>query len=264
MRRVAAVTAVLIAAGLMAPATAQAQDAPAPSAQLAKPTWKVSADLKAPTVVVGEDAVVVRGRVRPNAAGQRIVLQQRLEKQTSWRKSGAARIKRNGSFKLTDKPSEGGLREYRVVKPGTDGRKKGISRTLSVTVYAWQNLTSGFAGPSAGTYAIPSSIGTRYYPSSLQLATAGTPGYAEYTLGRLCTSLEATYALSDSSETGSTGTVQVTTDGTVRSTTNLVVGTVAEAVLDLKGVYRLRLDLASSAEPKGYTAVGTPRVLCAR
>ena len=259
MRRTAAVTAVLIAAGLLAPAATATAAAPA-----AKPTWKVSANLNAATVVVGEDTVVVKGRVRPNARGQKVVLQQRLEKQTSWRKSGVARIKRNGTYKLTDEPSEGGLREYRVLKPGTDGLKKGVSRALPVTVYAWQDLVGAFAGPSSGLSPAAVSIATRNYSNSLAQTTAGTAGFAEFTLGRLCTSLEATYALSDTSETGSTGAVQVTTDGAVRSSTPLAVGTLIEATLDLRNVFRLRFDLASSATPKGVTAVGTPRVLCAR
>lgn len=257
MRRTAAVTAVLIAAGLLAPATAA-------EARAAKPTWKVTASVNLRTVVAGEDKVVVRGKVKPRAAGQKVVLQQRLEKQKRWAKSGTTRIKKNGTYKLTDQPTAGGMREYRVLKPGTDGRRKAVSKTLDVTVYAWQDLTTSFTGPRLAVHSFSIvSIGTRAYSSSIEHVEAETPGFAEFTLGRLCTSLEATYALTDASETGSTGSVQVSTDGTARYAAPFTVGTVAEPVIDLTGVYRLRFDLASSVTPRAHTAVATPRVLCA-
>ena len=256
MRRVAAVTAVLITAGLLAPATgAEAKAAPT--------RWKVTASINTDKIVAGEDKVVVRGRVKPNAAGQKVVLEQRLENQNRWARSGTTRVKKNGSYKVTDEPEAGGVREYRVLKPGTDGRKLGYSKTFEVTVYAWQDLVTNFSGPSSEVSKVPTTIGTRYYPSSLTQSISGTPGYTEFTLGRLCTSLDATYALSDLSETGSTGQVQVAADGTPRYSALLAVGTITNPTIDLTNVYRLRFDLGSSLTPKGFAAVGTPRVLCA-
>ncbi len=260
MRRVAAVTAVLIAAGLLAPATS----AGAKTAEAAKATWKVTASINTAKIVAGEGKIVVRGRVKPSAAGRKVVLEQRLEKQRRWAKSGTTRVKRNGRFKVTDRPEAGGVREYRVAKPGTDGRKKGYSKTMQVTVFAWQDLTSSFAGPRAEAIVTATSIGTKAYGQSIVQSTPGTPGYAEFTLGRLCTSLEATYALTDTSETGSTGGVQVLADGATRYSALMGVGTVTDPAIDLTNVYRLRFDLDSSATPNGFAAVGTPRVLCAK
>ncbi len=257
MRRVAAVTAVLIAAGLLAPATgAEAKGAGA--------TWKVTASVNTNKIVAGEGKVVVRGRVKPSAAGQKVVLEQRLEKQKRWAKSGTTRVKKNGSYKLTDNPEEGGVREYRVAKPGTDSRAKGYSKTMEVTVYAWQDLTTSFAGPRSEAIVSWATIGTKDYSSSIVQSTPGTPGYAEFTIGRLCTSLEATYALTDTSETGSTGGVQVIADGATRYSALLGVGTITDPAIDLTDVYRLRFNLDSSLAPKGFAAVGTPRVLCAK
>ncbi len=260
MRRVAAVTAVLIAAGLLAPATSAEAD----TARAAKATWKVTASINTQKIVAGEGRIVVRGRVKPSAAGQKVVLQQRLEKQRRWAKSGATRIKKNGSFKVTDRPQAGGVREYRVAKPGTDGRKKGYSKAMPVTVFAWQDLASFFTGPRSEAIVTWATIGTRTYSPSIVQSTPGTPGYAEFTLGRLCTSLEATYALTDTSETGSTGGVQVLADGATRYSALMGVGTITDPAIDLTNVYRLRFDLDSSLAPQGYAAVGTPRVLCAK
>ncbi|WP_248582706.1 hypothetical protein [Nocardioides sp. InS609-2] len=257
MRRVAAVTAVLIAAGLLAPATSA-------EAKAAKVTWKVTASVNTSKIVAGEGKVVVRGRVKPSAAGQKVVLEQRLEKQKRWAKSGTTRVKKNGSYKVTDNPEEGGVREYRVAKPGTDGRAKGYSKTMEVTVYAWQDLTTSFTGPRTEAIVTLATIGTMDYSSSIVQSTPGTPGYAEFTIGRLCTSLEATYALTDTSETGSTGGVQVVADGATRYSALLGVGTITDPAIDLTNVYRLRFNLDSSLTPKGFAAVGTPRVLCAK
>ncbi len=265
MRRVAAVTAVLIAAGLLAPvAGAAGPGADAVQARAAKATWRVNATINTEKVIADENKVVVRGRVKPYAAGQKVVLQQRLEGKERWAKSGKTRIKRNGTFKLTDKPEVGGVREYRVFKSGSDGLVKGVSKTFAVTVFAWQNLTAQFTGPRSEALVTWATIGTRTYAPSIVQTKPGTPGYAEFTLGRLCTSLEATYALTDTSQTGSTGSVQVVADGTPRFSAPLSVGTIAEQTLDLTDVYRLRFDLASSAAPDGYATVGLPRVLCAR
>lgn len=257
MRRVAAVTAVLIAAGLLAPATGA-------EAKAAKATWKVTASVNTNKIVAGEGKIVVRGRVKPGAAGQKVVLEQRLEKQNRWTKSGTTRIKKNGSYKVTDRPEEGGVREYRVAKPGTDGRAKGYSKAMEVTVLAWQDLTSSFTGPRADAIVTWATIGTKNYTPSVVQSTPGTPGYAEFTIGRLCTSLEATYALTDTSETGSTGGVTVIADGATRYTALMGVGTITNPAIDLTNVYRLRFNLDSSLAPKGYAAVGTPRVLCAK
>ncbi|MBA3783002.1 MAG: hypothetical protein H0X12_14275, partial [Nocardioides sp.] len=239
MRRVAAVTAVLIAAGLLAPATGA-------EAKAARATWKVTASVNANKIVAGEGKVVVRGRVKPSAAGQKVVLEQRLEKQKRWAKSGTTRVKKNGSYKVTDNPEEGGVREYRVAKPGTDGRAKGYSKTMEVTVYAWQDLTTSFTGPRSEAIVSWATIGTKDYSSSIVQSTPGTPGYAEFTIGRLCTSLEATYALTDASETGSTGGVQVIADGATRYSALLGVGTITDPAIDLTDVYRLRFNLDSS------------------
>jgi hypothetical protein len=108
-------------------------------------------------------------------------------------------------------------------------------------------------------------IGAEYFGQSLATTVAGTPSSVEYTLGRKCTDLRATYALTDSSATGSSGAVTVSADGAVLANHSLSVGTVVvDEVLDVSDVFRLKVDLATSATPAAIAAVATPEVLCTR
>ena len=92
--------------------------------------------------------------------------------------------------------------------------------------------------------------------------TAGTPGYIEYTLGKKVRSLRGTYALTDDSTTGASGSVTVLVDGTPVVTHQLTTGTLVEDyVLDVTNAFRIRFDFVGSATPAGRSAVGDPEVL---
>lgn len=177
---------------------------------------------------------------------------------------GPATIKKTGSFVLRDYPSVAGVRHYRVVKPASDGIRAGVSKELEVAVRRWQRLAYRGPGAASGIYSEDRpQIGTVPFPASISLEKPGVPGYAEYTLGRRCRSLRATYGLTDSSLTGSTGRVSVTVDGVVRVVHDLAIGIVFDTeYLDVTNAFRIRFDLAASASPPGWSAVGTPEVLC--
>ncbi len=57
------------------------------------------------TVAIGKETTIkVRGRVTPKAAGQKVVLQQRVGKKRAWNDTGSAKIKTDGTYLLKDKP----------------------------------------------------------------------------------------------------------------------------------------------------------------
>lgn len=232
----------------------------------AKAAWKVSASVNKTVAIGKETTIKVRGRVTPKAAGQKVVLQQRVRNKKTWKATGTARVKANGTYVLKDVPSTPGQRSYRVVKQASNGFAKGISPSLAVQVYAWEKLAFRPAGPSTNLIvAAGALIATDYYGVSLVSDLAGAPSSIEYTLGRKCLQLRATYALTDSSASGSSGAVVVSTDGAVRATHALSVGTVvADSVLDITDAFRLKLDLTTSATPAAVAAVATPEVLCTR
>ncbi|WP_107767780.1 hypothetical protein [Nocardioides terrigena] len=257
-----AAAAVMVAGPLaLTTTTAQAAD----TAERRAAAYTVKAKVNKDVVTVGEDVVKVRGKVTPRAAGAKVVLQQRLDGKTKWAVSTKAKVKRNGTFLLKDEPSVAGTREYRVLKPKSQGIRKGTSKVLSVEVYRWESLSGQPAGANANISAYGTArIGTKVYSPSLMATNPSASGYVEYTLGRLCTDLRTTYALDDSSESGSTGAVKLLVDGVTKVDQGLVVGQVVESTTDLTDAFRLRYELASSATPVGRTVVGTPEIRCTK
>lgn len=256
----AALVALVPLTALSVPASAGAESAY--DARYAA-AYKVTAKINRTTVVAKEDRVVVRGRVTPKAAGQVIVLQQKVEGRSRWVKSGTARIRATGTYVLKDDPSTGGNRQYRVVKPAGNGLAKGISTSMDVTVYAWQKLAQRVRGASEGIAVGPVLVATDTMYPSLHSVSPGSSAFIEYTLGDKCRSLRATYALTDGSATGATGSVELVADGAVRLSEQLTIGhVVRDHVVDLTDVFRIRIAMTSSETPAAYPAVATPEILC--
>ena len=256
----AATTALALSPLALAATTTQAQAASAKAG-----SYSVSAKANLEVAVAREDKVKVTGRVSPRAAGQKVILQQRVGTKKSWKQTGKAKIKQNGTYVVKDKPTTPGTRQYRVVKPASAGIRKGTSKPVTVVVYRWEKLGRRAAGPNTNVTLASAIIGTDYYGNSLVTETAGTPASIEYTLGRKCLELRSSYALTDASASGSSGAITVSTDGTARATHSLAVGTVvADEVIDLTGAFRLKFALDTSATPVAIAAVAEPEVLCTR
>jgi hypothetical protein len=267
MNRIARVACAAAATVALASLTPIAPASPAPDVgarQSSAPAYKVVASINRTEVVAGEDTVRITGKVRPKAAGQKVVLQQRRDGTTRWRKSGTARIKASGRFVLKDEPSRAGVRFYRVFKPAANGVRAGTSRELQLEVWGWERLTWRAVGANSGVWVgAYTAFGAVGYDDSLVLKTAGVAGYAEFTLGKKCRSLRATYALTDDSATGASGSVAVSVDGATRANHPLATGTIVDDdVIDVTNAFRVRFDLVGSAVPAGRSAVGFPEVLC--
>ncbi|WP_210648890.1 hypothetical protein [Nocardioides sp. SYSU D00065] len=262
LRRVAALTTATLTTAALAAGPLSL--APSHAAAAKADAYKVTAKANLKVAIGKEDTIKVRGRVTPKAAGEKVILQQRVAGKQKWRATGSAKVKSSGAYVLEDDPSTPGMREYRVVKPASDGLRRGVSKALPVQVYAWQSLASRLSGARVNLDPGTVMIAADSYSLSLATATSGTPASVEYTLGRKCTDLRATYALTDDSATGSTGRVTVTSDGTVVDDHALAVGTVVAGSLDVTGVFRLRFDLTTSATPAATAAIATPEVLCTR
>jgi hypothetical protein len=256
--------AAVVVAGPLA-VTATSAHADGASARQAT-AYAVTAKVNKQVVTVGEDVVKIRGKVTPRAAGAEVRLQQRKEGKNKWKGSGKATIKRNGTFVLKDKPSLAGTREYRVLKPAGKGVRKGTSPVLTVDVFAWEKLGSRTPGALSNVATRATAlVGTEsFYPSLMVSPTAGAPAYVEYTLGRLCTDLRATYALDDRSESGSTGAVKLLVDGVTKVDQGLVVGQAVTSTTDVTDAFRLRYELTSTASPASKPVVAMPEVRCTR
>ena len=254
----------LIAAPLVA-TTATVGNAATDTAARQAPGFAISAKVNKTTVIGKQDTIKIRGRVRPGAAGEKVVLQQRLEGKKSWAATGSAKVKANGTFLLKDEPTVAGARSYRVVQPATGGLAKSLSNEVDVVVYAWSPLTDRVRGASAGVSSTTATIGAESFADSLVNTTPDAPTFLEYTLGKKCLKVRATYALADSSATGGTGTVALKVDDRVAFATGLVLGQIVEdAETDVTGAFRIRYELASSGAPAATAVVGTPEVLCTK
>ena len=263
----AAMGLALVATPLVASTGAATATANVATAQrAAAPAYSVSASISQTTAVADEDTVKIRGKVSPRAAGEKVVLQQRMEGKKTWKKSGTATIKPTGKFVVKDDPSTAGTRFYRVLKPANDGMAKGTSKELELVVYKWESLTQRSNGAQSniqGLFGITNAtIATKAYNFSLLPIQSGTPSYVEYTLGRLCTSLRATYALDDRSESGAAGAVKLIVDGVVKADQGLLISQVVESTTDLTNAFRIRYELTSQVTPTSRPAIGTPEVLC--
>lgn len=252
----------LIATPLVA-TTATATDSTAE--RRAPAAYSVTAAINTSTAIAKEDTVKIRGRVSPKATGDKVVLQQRMEGKKSWSVSGTAKIKANGKFLLKDEPSAAGTRFYRVLKPAAGKVKKGVSKELELVVYGWEKLGSRRPGPSTNVTINTATIATETFPVSLLTTTFGPPGAIEYTLGKKCLKLRSTYALTDDTFTGGTGTVALKVDGKVAFAAGLAIGDVlADVETNVTGAFRISYELAASANPRAVVAAGSPEVLCTK
>lgn len=262
-RSTAAAAALAVLAPALALTAPAATAAPSSADARAAAPYTVVAKVNKAEVVAGEDTVRITGRVKPSAAGQLVVLQQRFEGKKRWKKSGTAKVKSTGRFVLKDDPSTPGVRFYRVLKPASNGLAAGKSKEMRLAVWAWDLLTFRTAGANAGMRFNQSpQFGTETFDHSLTTNPGGS-GFVEYTLGRKCRTLRATYSLTDDSATGATGIVAVAVDGVTKVTHGLTTGVIQEQhTLDVTNAFRIRFEAGASSNPVGTAAIGSPEVLC--
>lgn len=245
------------AAGAVAPA--QASDSAA-----AQAAYRVSLKVSTDQAVQREDKVSLTGKVSPKAAGSKVTVQIQYEGKTAWKAIGTAKVKKDGTYAFADKPSTRLDRSYRVVKPADQGGSKGVSKERAVEVFGWDWLSA--RTPSAtlnviSAYLMP--INGEDYRNTLYVDRTKISGYSEWTLGRKCTQLEATFGLSDRTATGGQAYIKATTDGTLAYARDFKLGESELKTIDVTNVYRVRFDFAQTpATPVTEPSAGAARVLC--
>lgn len=259
----ALIAAPLVATTATTATTANASTATDSFERAAAPSFSVTAKLNKTTAIANEDVVKITGSVSPKAAGEKVLLQQRLDGKSAWKPTGTAKVKATGKFVLKDDPSVAGTRHYRVLKPASGKVAKGVSKELELVVYGWEKLGYRESGPAANVEVVGATISTDYYGASITSVTPGTPATIEYTLGKKCLKLRSTYALTDSTATGGTGSVALKVDGTVAFASQLVLSQViADQETDVSNAFRISYEFTSSAAPDAKVAAAGPEVLC--
>ena len=122
--------------GALLLATAPAVSVEAAPAPARKPAFRVITSVAAHRIISSQ-TVIVTGTVRPLSIGSKVVLQKQYSAQGKWRKVGTHVIDSAGKFTLTDRPTTGKTRWYRVVKPAGAGRVRGVSDRMKVVVDPW-------------------------------------------------------------------------------------------------------------------------------
>ena len=201
--------------------------------------------------IAKETLIKVKGRVTPKAAGQKVVLQQRVGNKKSWKATGTAKIKANGTYKLTDKPSTPGHARVPRAQAGLERPRRRASARRSRS-----RSTAGRSSPTArrSTTTFTSSgatIGTEYYGQSLTTITPGTAATTEYTPGpqvhRAAGDVRPHRRLGHRLERRHHGHRR--RQARSPRTRSPWAPIVADEELDLTGVFRLKFDASTSATP---------------
>ena len=200
--RLSIATALLavVAAGVVPLASASA--GPSRSAT----TYRVTMKISTTRAVANEDTVTLTGTVSPAAPGTKVKVQVRYDGQTTWRKAGSAKVKKNSTYTFSFTPTTRQDRTYRVVKPGDDHAEADTSRERTLQAIGWVWLSSLTPSRTQDVAAISTMpINGESYGHTLYTGVDTTTGFVEYTLGRHAYKLQATYGLSDRTETGGQG-----------------------------------------------------------
>jgi hypothetical protein len=257
-------TSPIIASAVLALA-ATALAAPAATGAAAASPYKVTLKISQKEAVAKQDKVTLTGAVFPKPpANSSVVVQAKYEDQSSWRRIGTAPVKADGTYKFVEKPGTSLDRVYRVVKKADAKHEGDKSRERGLHVTKWQWLTGMTTSAAEGFAAaglMP--INGDDYTHTLYGPTTSVTGFTEYTLGRNCLVLEGTLGLSDRTETGGRATMQLKQEGVVTYDRTFGLGESEAVSVDVRDVYRLRIDYAQVAgTPATEPSFGAARVLC--
>ena len=227
-------------------------------------TWyRVTMEMSTTRAVAHEDTVTLTGAVSPAAPGTKVKVQVRYDGRTAWRKAGSAKVRKNSTYTFSFTPTTRQDRAYRVVKPADDHARadKSRERTLQTIGWVWMSsLTPSRTEDVATITTMP--INGEDYAHTLYTGVDTTTGFVEYTLGRHAYKLQATYGLSDRTETGGRGTIAVTTDGVPSFSQTFALGQSVLQTTNVTDVYRIRFDFSQIADtPVNEPSAGAARVL---
>jgi hypothetical protein len=262
-RLLSAAATVALTAGVLATtsATATATATPAHRATPFEVTAKAST-----TELVRGKKVTIHGKVSPKAKGEKDVLEQKIGK-TAWKRTGSATLNKRGHYEVSDKPSSMNPRKYRVVKAASAKHKKGVSKSVAVTVFKWHDVYDLQARSIDSFYRAPRwmTINGVKFPHSLwghNYGSAEPTGSIDYNIERQCITLKSTYGMADRADTGSSVKIDVLGDGSELFTGTFALFESQAKTLDLHGVFRLAFQYTPLTEAKAFPTIASPKVLC--
>jgi hypothetical protein len=254
----AAVIAVVLATGATGPIAQATPDAERRAA------FKATLNASKTEVISGK-RLILTGMVKPARKGTRVVLQKRTG--DKWLVEARLKTNARGVFRYTDKPHAAGIRKYRVVVPAAGRTHRGVSKPVTVGVYAWKSLSrmqerSADNTLNRGTVTF---AGTPYYPGFV--GVSGTSGSIEWNVFRKCIRLTARFGNNDDADTGSTANVSVLEDGMSGFAKSYGLAQSSIQTVDIRGAFRIAFAWTGSSggvpTTGSYPTMAEPKVLCA-
>lgn len=250
--------------GSVASAPAGAEQAP----RKAKASFEVTIRASTTEVLI-DKKVEIKGKVSPKASGAEVVLQKQLEGKKKWKNEATDTLNKKGKYSFVDKPSTITTRKYRVVKPASKQRARGVSPKVKVTVLRWTSLYDLPKRASSGFgYDDPATINAVDYPKSLVGWRFDTTGFIDWNLERDCTTLRVRLGMDDSADVSATALIDVSTDGASRFSKTYGFTQSEAKTFSIRGAFRLKFTstttnpLSEPANRGGAAALATPEVLC--
>ena len=264
MHKKSIAAALVVAALSSATVLASADAAPAAADQDRAGHYQVTAGVYRSEVLLGS-TVKIAGSVAPASPGSEVTIQVRYADRASWKTIGHAWVSRQGRYRFKDVAASVRERRYRVVKPRDARHSAGRGTTQPVVVYGWRDLTTLDPASATGFGETQVTMNAVGYPASLRLPASALPPGAtsattDYNLNRGCTAFRGVVGLDDSSPSGGSAQIQLTTDGALRSTGSFGLTQTSLVAFDVTDVFRLSITATPSGG--GVAAVGTPQVLC--
>jgi hypothetical protein len=254
---VAAAALAVVAAGIVPLVSASAVSSQAAA------KYQVGMKMSMTQAVAGEDTVTLTGKVSPAAPGTKVKVQVLWEGLKTWKDAGSAKVKKDSTYKFSILPSSHLDRAYRVVKAGDKAAASGTSKERALQVLKWEWLSSLTPSAMKGVSIINEMpINGDIYKHTLYTTVDTPSGYVEYTLGHNAYKLEATFGLSDRTETGGQGMVTLRKDGVKAFSEIFDLGQSVLQKTNVTDAFRIRIDFSQVADtPVTEPSVGAARVL---
>jgi hypothetical protein len=239
-----------------------------PSPAQAGVSWQVSIKADHEQIVAGHK-ILFTGTVRPKSAayGKKVLLQEKFRPGKPWADQRKATIASDGTYQIADRPTTNFLHSYRVVMPATPGHARGVSPTVKVKVYAWDNLINhAYANDDGMRIGGTVNINGNGYPSSVYAVYDGSRS-VEFNVDHQCIRLRGRFGISDDSTVDGQAEVDVQSDGNQIYTQTFDVGQSDKVTLALGTPLKLKLaahDTSTAVDANGLGAFGSPQVLCTR
>ena len=225
---------------------------------------KVAVALKTPSINVGQTAHI-SGTVAPAASGQTVRLQRFYDKE--WHSYKEQGLSDGSSYNFSVTPSGAGVFQFRTASAGA------VSRIVTLSVYAWQDLTSltrqVHLGDGAGCELSATINGTFFeHTCTFQDVYAIVrKSSVEWTgLQQKCSTFEGTAGLVDSDKDVAQASLAVSADGVSLYSHTFSKGQSKHVRLDISGRRSLKVTTIAGNPaddwPLELVGLGGPRVLC--